>query len=59
MLSGRAAVVLCRAEARALVKRLADAARPGIAVLSYAEIPAGIRVETAGVVKSEFEAVRS
>jgi flagellar biosynthesis protein FlhA len=49
-LGGRAPVILCAAPVRAAVKRLADAIRPGIAVLSYNEVVREVQIVTGAVV---------
>jgi len=49
-LAGRAPVVLCSARVRAAVKRVAEAIRPGIAVLSYDEVVREVQIVTGGVV---------
>ncbi len=51
--AGHAPVILCSPQVRAAVKKLADAVRPGIAVLSYNEILGDVKVEALGMVAVE------
>jgi flagellar biosynthesis protein FlhA len=49
-LAGRAPVVLCSTRVRAAVKRIAEAIRPGIAVLSHDEVVREVQIVTGGVI---------
>ena len=51
--SGHPPVVLCSAQVRAQVKRIADAVQLGVAVLSYNEIVREVKVESLGMVALE------
>ena len=51
--AGHAPVILCSAQVRAQVKKIADRIHPGIAVLSYNEIVQDVKVESLGMVAAE------
>ncbi|RPH34664.1 MAG: EscV/YscV/HrcV family type III secretion system export apparatus protein, partial [Planctomycetota bacterium] len=51
--AGHAPVILCSAQVRAQVKKIADKIHPGIAVLSYNEIVQDVKVESLGMVAAE------
>jgi flagellar biosynthesis protein FlhA len=51
--AGHEPVILCSAQVRAQVKKIADKIHPGITVLSYNEIIQDVKVESLGMVAAE------
>ena len=53
VVAGHPPVVLCGPQVRTSVKRLVDAVRAGVSVLSYAEVVRDVRVESLGMVGAD------